>query len=207
MSIPTVNRKLLLRLLTENELTLYEIGKRVGCSGERVRQLEERLLGRTGRQAQLERRKRAEQRAQANFERNEFIKAAKQRGLFVEPVKHGPLDWCKSKFYVNGNLCLLRRAYKNVGRKPHYLAIRRPWQKAAICVIELERKRFLIIPMEEMPKSKTMCSLDSSKRAYASRHDWRKYLNNWSPFTEKKSGPGSVKGEDRIPVYSPSGRR
>jgi hypothetical protein len=182
MALQTVNRNLLLHLLTENELTRFEIGKRLGCSAERVRQLEQKLLGRTGRQAQLERRERDERRLRANFERNGFVKAAKRRGLSVDPAKNRPLDWCKWKFYVNGKLCLLRRAYKNVGFKRRYVAMRRPWQSAAICIVELGRGKFLIVPMREMPKSRTMF-LDSSKKAYASKHDWGKYLNNWSAFT------------------------
>src|ERR1035437_5185099 len=105
-------KDVLLHLLTENELTHREIAKRVGCSAERVRQLELKLLNRTGRQAQRERR---ERKLQENFDRNEFVKAAKRRGFIVEPSKGARRGWNKRELYVNQRFCLLRRAYENVG--------------------------------------------------------------------------------------------
>jgi DNA-directed RNA polymerase specialized sigma subunit len=68
-----VDKNLLLHLVTENELNRREIAELVGCSAERVRQLELKFLRRTGHEAQRERR---ERRLQASFERNEFVKAA-----------------------------------------------------------------------------------------------------------------------------------
>ena len=123
------------------------------------------------------------------FERNEFVKAAKRRGFNVEPSKRTPLHWYKRELYVNGKFCLLRRAYKNVGRKGWYTAIRKPGQRAEICVLELGKGRFLIIPMKNMPRSATMFSLDdtdSSKRVYKLRYNWREYLNNWAAFNQKR---------------------
>lgn len=179
MSHQKVNKNLLLHLLTENELTRRDIAKRLGCSAERVRQLSLKLLGRTGHQAQMERRQR---KLQESFERNEFVKIAKRRGFNVEPSKRTPLDWYKREFYVNGKFCLLRRAYNNVGYKGWYTAIRKPWQKAEICIMELGKGRFLIVPMKKMPRSATMFSLDDadSRRVYELRRYWRKYLNNWA---------------------------
>ena len=149
-----------------------------------MRQLEQKLLGRTGREAQLERRERQVRRLQASFEEQVFVRAAKRRGLRVEPVKRGPLGWYKRRVYVNGKLCLLARGYKNVGYKSRYVTIRKPRQQAAICAFDVG-KRFLIIPMAEMPKSTTMCKLDGPKRAYRSIRDWRKYLNNWQAFEKQ----------------------
>jgi hypothetical protein len=185
MSAQKVNKNLLLHLLTENELTSREIAKRVGCSAERVRQLSLRILGRTGFQLRRERR---ELKLREDFEKNEFVRAAKRHGLKVEPSKRTQLDWYKREFYVNGKFCLLRRADNNVGYKGWYTAIRKPWQRAEICVLELGKGRFLIIPMKEMPRSKTMFSVDDThtKRAYESRRYWRKYLNNWKAFNQKK---------------------
>lgn len=71
--LPTVNRSVLLRLLIENELTRPAIAKRLGCSSQRVRQLELKLLGRTGHEAQQERR---ERRLREKFESKKFVKAA-----------------------------------------------------------------------------------------------------------------------------------
>jgi len=95
----------------------------------------------------------------------------------------------KRELYVNGKFCLLRRAYKNAGRKGWYTAIRKPGQRAEICVLELGKGRFLIIPMKNMPRSATMFSLDdtdSSKRVYKLRYNWREYLNNWAAFNQKR---------------------
>jgi len=180
----SVDRKLLLHLLTKNELTHHEIAKRVGCSAERVRQLELELLHRTGHQAQRERR---ERKLQESLDRNKFVKAAKRRGFTVQPSKSATHDWYKRELYVNGKFCLLRRADENVGHEGRYTAIRKPWQRAEICVMELRRGRFLIIPMKNMPRSRTMFSLydpDSPKRVGKWRYIWRKYLNNWAAFNQ-----------------------
>lgn len=186
MSAQSVDQNLLLHLLTENELTRREIARRVGCSAERVRQLELKLLQRSGHQAQRERRLR---KLSESFERDEFVKAAKQRGFNIQPSMRTPFEWYKRELYVNGKFCLLRRADNDVGRKGLYTAIRRPWQTAEICIMELGRGRFLIIPMKKMPKSKTMFSLDdpdSSKRVQKLKRCWRKYLNNWAAFSQEK---------------------
>jgi hypothetical protein len=89
------DRNLLLHLLTENKLTRREIAKRVGLSAERVRQLELELLGVTGQQAQRERRQRKQR---ETFERNEFVKAAKQHGFNVEPLMGARRNWYKREF-------------------------------------------------------------------------------------------------------------
>ena len=183
MSAQKVDKNLLLHLLTENDLTSREIAKRCGCSAERVRQLALKLLGRTGHQVRRERR---ELKLQENFERNEFVKAAKRRGFNIQPSMRTPSEWYKRELYVNGKFCLLRRADKDVGRKGLYTAIRRPWQRAEVCIMELGKGRFLIVPMKEMPKSKTMFSLndpDSSKRGSKLAKSWCKYLNNWAAFS------------------------
>jgi hypothetical protein len=184
MNAQTVDKNLLLHLLAENELTRREIAKRVGCSAERVRQLELKLLHRTGHEAKRERR---ERKLQESFERNEFVKAAKRRGFNVEPSRRAPLDWYKREFYVNGKFCLLRRAYDNAGYKGWYTAIRKPRQRAEICVMELGKRRFLIIPMKKMPRSSTMFRLDDadSKSVYVLRRHWREYLNNWAAFNQR----------------------
>ena len=188
MSAQTVDRKLLLHLLTENELTLREIGERLGCSGERVRQLEKKLLGRTARDAQLER---GNRKLQAVFDKNPFVHAAKRRGFDVEPSEHERRSkWYKRKLYVNGKLCLLLRSYGNAGYRGLYVRLRKPArEKAEICVIEVVTGDFLMIPMKKMPRSPTMFSLYdpvSSKKIYVLRRPWRKYLNNWSAFGKNK---------------------
>jgi hypothetical protein len=114
--------------------------------------------------------------------------AARRRGFKVEP-KRGKRDWFKREFYVNGKLCLLRQADENKGQKGWYTAIRKPSQKAEICVMELSRGRFLIIPMKNLPKSRTMFSLedpDAQKRTGEWRYPWRKYLNNWTALARAK---------------------
>lgn len=188
MSIQTVDRKLLLRFLRENELTLREIGERLGCSGERVRQLEKKLLGRTAREA---RRERGNRKVQAVFDKHPFVYAAKRRGFDVEPLKRErgpkrPPKWHKRKLYVNGKLCLLLRSTGNVGYRGLYVRLRKPErEKARICVIEVLTGDFLMIPMNKMPSSPTMFSLYdpvSSKKIYVLRRPWRRYLNNWSVF-------------------------
>ena len=188
MSVQTVDRKLLLHLLKENELTLREIGERLGCSGERVRQLEKKLLGRIGRESQRER---GNRKLKVVFDKNPFVHGAKRRGFDVEPSKHERRPkWHKRKLYVNGKLCLLLRSTGNVGYRGLYVRLRKPErEKARICVIEVVTGDFLMIPMKKMPSSPTMFSLYdpvSSKKIYVLRRPWRKYLNNWSVFGKNK---------------------
>jgi hypothetical protein len=192
MSMQTVDRKLLLRLFKENELTLREIGERLGCSGERVRQLQKKLLGRTAQEARGER---SNRKLQSVFDKNPFVHGAKRHGFDVEPLKRErrrrPPKWHKRKLYVNGKLCLLLRSTGNVGYRGLYVRLRKPeTEKARICVIEVLTGDFLMIPMEKMPSSPTMFSLYnpvSSKKIYVLRHPWRKYLNNWSVFGKKQT--------------------
>jgi hypothetical protein len=175
----SVDRKLLLCLLTENELTLSEIGKRLGCSGERVRQLGQELLGSTGWQRQRERRDR---KLRAVFAKNPFVQAGKRLGLKVEPAKReNPYSWYKRKLYVNGKSCLLRRATESVGYRGLYMRLRKQLEEAEICVLELAIGDFLIMSTNKMPRSPTMFSLYdpvSSKKTYVLPRPWRKYLNN-----------------------------
>lgn len=192
MSEQTVDRKLLLHLLKENELTLREIGERLGCSGERVRQLEKKLLGRTAREAQRER---GNRQLQAVFDKNPFVYGAKRHGFDVEPSKHERRPkWHKRKLYVNGKLCLLLRSTGNAGYRGLYVRLRKPErEEARICVIEVVTGDFLMIPMKKMPSSPTMFSLYdpvSSKKIYVLRRPWRKYLNNWSVFGKTKRSQG-----------------
>lgn len=183
MAIASIDRNLLLHLLTENELTLREIGERLGCSSERVRQLEKKLIGRTGNEA---RRERKDRRLQASFDRIAFVKAAKRRGLKVEPSKRLPDDvWHKSKLYVNGKLCLLRRATENEGRMGLYTRLRKPRERAKICVMEVANGNFLIIPMSKMPPRTMFRLYETISTRRNVRSPWRKYLNNWSAFTKK----------------------
>jgi hypothetical protein len=182
MNAQVVDKNLLLHLLTENKLTHCQIAKRVGCSPERVRQLEIKLLHRTGKQARLERRERE---LQVTFDKNKFVRAARKRGFEVKPLKRARGDWFKREFYVNGKLCSLRRAYKNVGDGDRYTRIRRPLQTAEVCVMEIGHGKFLIVPMKEMPSSSTMFSLhdaDHYKRECHFQYFWRSYINNWAAF-------------------------
>jgi len=175
----TVDTNLLLRLLTENELNHREIANRLGCSAERVRQLELELLGRTGHEAQQERR---ERRLRERFESKAFVRAGRRKDLNIKPVISRSGQWYETELYVNGRLCLLRRAYENVGYKGWYVSIRKPRkdrQRAETCILELGNGKFLIIPMKEMPNSPTMFRA-SLNGVYTLRRSWRKYLNNWS---------------------------
>ena len=180
--LPKVNKSVLLRLLIDNQLTRPAIAKRLGCSSQRVHQLELKLLGRTGHEAQQERR---ERRLREKFENKKFVKAARRKGLSVEPAKGARGKWYETELYVNGKSCLLRRAYENVGYKGWYVSIRKPRQKAEICILELKNGGFLMIPMKKMPRSKTMFRT-SSKGVYTLRLSWRKYLNNWSVLNQGK---------------------
>jgi len=76
MAQQAVNRNLLLHLLAENELTQREIGKRLSCSAERVKQLEQKVLGTTGNEARREKR---EKKLRAVFDGDGFVKAAERR--------------------------------------------------------------------------------------------------------------------------------
>jgi hypothetical protein len=184
-----VSKNLLLKLLNQNKFTHRQIAARLGCSSERVRQLELELLGRNGHQAKHER---CDLRFRKKFEKMNFVKAARQRNLSVSPVKSETGRWYDRKLYVNGKTCLLRRARLNVGYKGKYVSIRRPTQQADVCVLDLASSGFLIIPMKEMPSSVTMFRSSSDGVHSSKSTSWRKYLNNWGIL---------LQSSDRLPHY------
>jgi len=122
-----VNKAFLLQLLTENNLNHREIADRLGCTAERVRQVELELLGRTGHEAQRERR---ERRLREKFESKGFVKAARRKGLNIEPVISRSGEWYETELYVNGRLCLLRRAYDSFDRADRRTPC--PWFRATM---------------------------------------------------------------------------
>jgi hypothetical protein len=182
MRLQRVKTNVLVQLLTQNRFTHRQIATRVGCSPERVRQLELKLLGRTGHQAKQERR---DQKFREKFEKINFVVVAKQKSLDVRPAKSKTGRWYDTRLYVNGMLCLLRRAYQNAGYKGKYVSIRKPSHEAGLCILEVTKCEFLIIPMREMPLSVTMFRASPAGINSLNETSWRKYLNNWDIFIQK----------------------
>jgi len=181
MARQSVDRGMLLHLLTENELTMPEIGKRAGCSRERVRQPAQELLGTTGWQRE---RARPDRRLEASFDKNLFVQAARRRG-FKPSKREQPYDWYTRKLYVEGKLCLLRCATESVGYRRWYVRLRKQREKAEINLMELANGDFLINPTSQMPTLPTIflaCMIRRRRKKYELPRHWRKYLNNWSVF-------------------------
>jgi hypothetical protein len=174
-----------IKRLIQQDLPQAHIAVRVGCSRERIRQLEEKYFGTTGHDRQTARR----------IERlatppdNPFTRAALARGLKVESFVSQWSNKKKRLVFINGHLCCI---YKMTPRKigNHvYLVIRAPQVECDFC-IGVNPKGFLIMPHALMPLQ-TVCSLEPKNRmnrpvSYSKRHDYLNYLNAWDQLKKGK---------------------
>jgi hypothetical protein len=186
---PRIDRERLVTFLKENKLTRSEIAERLGCSRERVRQLELDLLGRTGSEAKRERRyKRISEMAGTmlqTFRKIEFVRIATRRGFKVEPVYQSNGLPKFSKCVVNGKLTLLRRiATKGPRRVIH---LRRPRVDNDVCVFTTPFG-LLIFPKDKLPKKETMIVVKPKIHhgPKGCRHDYMDHLNRWDVFRGQK---------------------
>jgi hypothetical protein len=177
-------------VLKENQLTRTEIARQFGCSKERVRQLELKLLGRTGLQARLEREERriSEETSKRlrSFRQLKFIREAVRRGLAVEPLHNQDGSLKMSVCVVNRKRVILRKTGQGK-RSSRTIRIRLPRTNNDVCVFETPLG-LLIFPEEKLPKSNTEIAIRPDPRygAKTHRHDYLDYLNRWDVFQPRK---------------------
>lgn len=174
-----------IKRLIQLDLPQAHIADRVGCTRERVRQLETKYFGTTGHDRQTARRI---ERLAAPPD-HPFVKAAIARGFKVESLVSDCFRKSTRKVYVNGYLCYIFKMSPHKIGNHVYFVIRAPQVECDFC-IGVNPKGFLIMPHALMPLQ-TVCSLEPKNRmnrpgSYSTRHDYLNYLNAWDQLEKGK---------------------
>jgi predicted XRE-type DNA-binding protein len=166
--------RLIRAMLERNCITQAEIGRRIGVTRERVRQLALQMGFADGRSrhaiCRMARRKK---------EMAEFFVEAQERGFQVEPLG-------TRSAYINGQLCVQRQAcWHDMGKGKHkytYLSIHQPTVRFDICAWKLPDGRFLILPKKLVDFRQTTFNPEESERlgTASSSHYYREYIERWS---------------------------
>jgi len=168
--------RLIRAMLERNCITHAEIGRRIGLTRERVRQLALQMGFASGRSrhaiCRMERPKK---------EMGEFFVKAQERGFQVERL--GTRTRSAS---INGKICIQRQAcWHDIGNgkyKYTYLSIYRPAGRFDICAWKLPDGRFLILPRKLAGFRQTTFNPEESDRlgTNSSSHYYRDYIERWS---------------------------
>jgi hypothetical protein len=157
-----------------------EIGKRVGLSGERVRQIAELLSIKPTK---------ADVQAQAfeRFKRCQPLLAAaaadfRRKGLRVEPMRFSK-HWSRRMLLVNGRRCAVTNATRNCVNGLEYFHIG-PCCKDAEFTLRKTPYGWLVLPKDSVTNFPTLV-LGRRKlyRAGGPRTNWEKYLEAWHLLT------------------------
>lgn len=179
-SVYHVNALRIRALLQQDCLTFLEIGKRLGISKERVRQIAENLKMPDGfaRMKSCTTRTREAQPLPARIER--IIKKAVLQGITHKILWGvGEKRRLSGSISLNGFLCGLRKAW--IINLRGYCRIARLESGCDFVLWELADGRWLILPKEKQPKAATMFTLHpTTKRGcHTDRHDYRSYIEAW----------------------------
>lgn len=173
-------------LLNTNCLTFSEIGKRLGISYERVRQVA-KLIGYTSGNERMKVCTIARIEESGEAFSTPLIEALRERDKVTvaliparKPSVELPMQ--SKNIIVNDRYnCRLLRAAERFGgtaisiRSPKHLAA------AAFLLFSLPDGRWMIVPRDKAPREQTMFMLNPQERhgAHSMRHDWREYIEAW----------------------------
>jgi hypothetical protein len=162
-----------------------EVAKIVGCTRQRVSQLDLKYFGMTGRERARNRRIEAS----VVPPTHPFVTAAQERGYLVQSIPLPTLRPSKCRVLVNGFSCGLFTSCKRVIGKNTYWTIRRSTSNLDMdfCIWDTP-VGFLIIPRKKQPKHSTCIALRDRRKpgAYSKRHDYINYLNAWEQLERKR---------------------
>ena len=197
--------KRITRLLSRPCVNFAEIGRRTGITRERVRQIYTDILKQgTGRERAIvcAINHNEELASQAKSivapEVKTFWGLAESRGFTCSPVpaKTSSKYRCKYQRHaltVNGRLIVARSLLQS-GR---YFLMHRPINSLAeLAVHQLPDGRWMIVPHEKWPRTRTSFALTYTQHGAARavqtsfRHDWRDYIDAWhllAPKTESQA--------------------
>jgi hypothetical protein len=186
---PQFDHEKIKQLLTEGYRPI-DVAQIVGCSRERVRQLDWKYFGMTGRERML-----IASTTQFNVRyknaseppEHPFVLEALKRGLKVEGVVTAAIKTSVKRVLVNGYRCSLHKAIRRPAGNHVYWQIRRVYQTVADFYIWQGPTGFLILPHDEQPNDATMLTFRPRMRAgaYSKRHDYLNYLNAWNQLERK----------------------
>lgn len=180
------------KLLEVECLTFAEIGRRVGLSRERVRQIATTVLPVNGRERQEVC---ANTKALINLMRRPsrmqlFIRTIEAVGLRWEPIwaRQGVQNrYSTTQLLVEGSLVRVQSGKARGGRAGAVIC---PARTASdFTAWQIDNDRWLILPAAKVPPKQTSFVLEEPKTvrkgADSYRHDYRDYINRWDLF---KSG-------------------
>jgi hypothetical protein len=162
-----------------------QIARIMGCSRERIRQLDKLYFGLTGRE-----RNKARRIDNSKVPPNHlFVTVAKERGYHVEALPLTNLRASKKIVLVNGFRCGLFSSSSRILGRNTYWTLRRSTDKAEIdFYVWSTPMGFIIIPNGKQPKDSTCIALNQKRKpgAYSHRHDYVNYLNKWDQLERKQ---------------------
>lgn len=173
-----------IKSLLDDGVKPTEVARIMGCSRERIRQLDFKYFGLTGRE-RCKMRRVEESKIPPS---HPFVTLAQERGYKVEAVALGNLRPSKCRILINGFRCGLFTSSRRVLGKNTYWTIRRSPASAVDFYIWSTPVGFLIIPKNKQPKDSTCIALRDRRKpgAYSKRHDYINYLNAWEQLERKQ---------------------
>jgi hypothetical protein len=172
--------------LLDSGMTQMQVSVLAGVSRERVRQIDLRHSGRTGRE------RKARNKLDRAFDRWRsipFVNAAITRGLSVSPIVSDYGRYSPIACLVSEKVVALRTASRN-SRYYRYVHIYRPGIECSFAAYTLpDDLGFLIIPEIAYPRKGIDFAIEeptgNRRGSLGKRHDWRTYINAWHLLEEK----------------------
>lgn len=168
--------------LLEEGLRPSDVARIIGCSRERIRQLDLKYFGMTGRERSKARRIDNSRMLPVH----PFVAVAMQRGYNVEPITEN-LRASTFRILVNGFRCGLFSSSKRIiGGNSYWTIKRSPWNLDFY--VWSTSVGFIILPKNKQPADATTISLHEKSKvgAYSMRHDYIDYLNAWEQLEKKQ---------------------
>jgi len=174
-----------IKQLIEKGLPQAHIARIVGCSRERIRQLELQYFGTTG----CDRRAERNYRKLASLPDNSFVDECIARGFYVESFITDCMRKSARRVIVNGHVCNLYKMTPHMINGCQYYIVRRGREDVDFN-IGTNPKGFLIMPAPVSLVLDTTISLEPRNHkhpgAHSKRHDYINYLNAWDQLKERK---------------------
>jgi hypothetical protein len=169
-------------LLRKPCLSFAEIGRRVGLSTERVRQVGQQL-GQTGQQRlALCRTEKRQLRLYAAPLVKKTAKRCRVLGFAFEPLD-------RRTALINGHRCFIRTCWEAVKNDRKYIRIHRTREMNGDYIIFWLRDLAFIFPKHKMPDETFFALTPLSSGPKANRHDYSNYANAWPSLSRAKSAP------------------
>lgn len=175
------HHKRLTALFEQNCLTYAEIGRRVGLSTERVRQIGNQVLAKTGHQRlAVCRLNKKELHCYGAPLIRKTAETCTAMGFMFAPLSRRTAS-------INGHICLIRPGWEAVKNGRSYVRIRPPRHMDGDYIIYWFRELAFVFPKSKMPKDTFFSVKPLPTGPKTARHDYVDYLNAWRLLSRKRS--------------------